>query len=150
MESRAYIQSFLENIRKKQVRNQFLASFYRLFTFMLGLALLASMSAYFFPEIQEYRWPLSALSGLSLLIVISKLFWLNKRLHLSLDQAALLTEYKYPELDNSLINSLQLSRYLDQPNDATSISSSLIEEHLLYRFGLKLPLLLVVIIICFQ
>jgi hypothetical protein len=130
MESRAYIQSFLENIRKKQVRNQFLASFYGLFTFMLGLVLLASLSAYFFPEVQEVRGPLSALAGLSLLIVVSKLFWLNKRLHLTLDQAALLTEEKVPDLNNSLINSLQLSRYLDQPETASSFSPPLIKEHL--------------------
>ncbi len=130
MESRAYIQSFLENIRKKQVRNQFIASFYGLLTVFLGIVLLASLTAYFFPEVQEYRGQLSVLAGLFLLLAISKLFLQNKRLHLTLDQAALLTEDKYPELDNSLINSLQLGRQLDQPVESSNFSSPLIEEHL--------------------
>jgi len=103
MESRAYIQSFLENIRKKQVRNQFIASFYGLLTVFLGIVLLASLTAYFFPEVQEYRGQLSVLAGLFLLLAISKLFLQNKRLHLTLDQAALgLVELGYRQIGNGL------------------------------------------------
>lgn len=129
MEPQAQIEKFLRRVRDGQKNALNAQTGLYLLAYLSGSVLFGFLISYNFPQAAQY--PLvfiilfsAGLGGLA--------FWLLKQGHfskLSLDQAALLTEKKYPHLNNALINSCQLGRRLAknvEPQSGTSLP--LIEE----------------------
>jgi hypothetical protein len=126
MESHEKIHSFLDRVQAKWNRVLLFQFVYSALTLIAGCSLAAGLYLYFDSPIYSY-----ILSGLVLSLLGWALFITRGISRIGRDQAALLTEIKYPELNNSLINASQLERHLTEPKEKPSLFSlSLIREHL--------------------
>ena len=101
------INQFLTRIQKKWNRVRFILGAYLAFTFLTGILLAVALFYYFELTSTSYIAPII------LLLILGKYLYSNFHSNSlnGLDRvgAALLTEKKYPNLNNSLINSVQLA-----------------------------------------
>jgi len=126
MDSYSKIHNFLNRVQAKWNRVLFLQFTYSVLTIVAGGTLASGIYFYFQDPALSY-----GLSGLVLILLILGLFTTHGFSRINRDQAALLAEIKYPELNNSLINASQLERYLtNQQENKPLFSLSFIQEHL--------------------
>ncbi|MBT3366213.1 MAG: hypothetical protein HN472_01205 [Nitrospina sp.] len=126
MESYSKIHNFLDRVQTKWNRVLFLQLTYSLLTVVAGCALVSGLYFYFQDPVLSYGF-----SGLALVLLAWRLYTTRWFSRINRDQAALLAEKKYPELNNSLINASQLQRYLTkQQENKPLFSLSFIQEHL--------------------
>jgi uncharacterized protein DUF4175 len=131
MEPGSYIEDFLRRVRRKHNRVLTLKGLYLLFAFLTGSFLVGNLLAYYFPsQVREFWLPLSILFGGAFSTLLYFCFLRNETGAFSLDHAALLTEKKFPDLDNSLINASQLKRHLSRPQADRDTSVAFIEEQI--------------------
>jgi hypothetical protein len=131
MEPNRTIDDFLKRVRKKRIRVLTLKGFYLLFTFLTGSFLFGNLFSYYFPaQILEFWLPLSIFFGAAFSYLLYFCFLREETTAFSLDQAALLTEKKFPDLDNALINASQFSRRLSHLQADQDISLAFIEEQI--------------------
>ena len=120
------INQFLTQIQKKWNRVRFILGAYLAITFLTGILLAAALFYYFQLTSTSYIAPIV------LLLILGKYLYSNFRSNslngLDREGAALLTEKKYPKLNNSLINSVQLSGYIGDPAREKLFSSAMIHE----------------------
>ncbi len=127
MESNSKIHSFLDRVRAKWNRVLFVHAAYSVSTVLVGCALATGFYFYFETRALSYGLP-----GLvALLILILGLYSVRNFSRINQDRAALLTEVKYPQLNNSLINASQLEHHLnDDERRRPPFSLPFIREHL--------------------
>ncbi|GJL79919.1 MAG: hypothetical protein NPINA01_29080 [Nitrospinaceae bacterium] len=131
MEPGRYIEDFLQRVRKKRIRVLTLKGLYLLLAFLTGSFLLGNLLSYYFPDhIREFWLPSLILFGAVFAYLLHYCFLREEATSFSLDQAALLTEKKFPDLDNSLINASQLKRHLSYPEKDRDISLAFIQEQI--------------------
>lgn len=131
MEPAKYIEEFLRRVRNKRSGILTLKGVYLILAFLMGSLLCGNLLSYFFSsQIFEFRSPLAILFSVSFAFLLYYCFLRGKFTTFSNDQAALLTERKFPDLDNSLINASQLQRRLSRPEDDREVSHALIEEQI--------------------
>ena len=120
------INQFLTRIQKKWNRVRFILGAYLAITFLTGILLAVALFYYFQLTSTSYIAPIV------LLLILGKYLYSNFRSNslngLDREGAALLTEKKYPKLNNSLINSVQLSGYIGDPAREKLFSSAMIHE----------------------
>ena len=120
------INQFLTRIQKKWNRVRFVLGAYLAITFLTGILLAVALFYYFQLTSTSYIAPII------LLLILGKYLYSNYRSNslngLDREGAALLTEKKYPKLNNSLINSVQLSEYIGDPTREKLFSSAMIRE----------------------
>ena len=120
------INQFLTRIQKKWNRVRFILGAYLAFTFLSGILLAVALFYYFQLTSTSYIAPIVLLS------ILGKYLYSNFRSNslngLDLVGAALLTEKKYPKLNNSLINSVQLAENISDPAREKLFSSAMIRE----------------------
>lgn len=124
MDSYSKIHHFLSRVQAKWNRILFTQVAYSVLTLIAGCALAAGLFSYFQTPLLSYGW-----FGLTLFLIGWGLHSTRSFSRIERDQAALLTEAKYPELKNSLINAAQLERHLTDQKK-TPFSLSLIREQL--------------------
>ena len=120
------INQFLTRIQEKWNRVRFILGAYLAITFLTGILLAVALFYYFQLTSTSYIAPIV------LLLILGKYLYSNFRSNSlnGLDRygAALLTEKKYPKLNNSLINSVQLGGYIGDPAREKLFSSAMIRE----------------------
>ncbi len=137
MEPSTFIEEFLRQVRSKRTGILTLNGFYVLLTFLIGSFLAGTLLAYFFAEqVRDFWLGLLILFASVFVYLLHFCFLRQAYAPFSLDQAALLTEKKYPALDNALINAHQLQRHLADPEKDRDFSFSLIKEQLQLTEGL--------------
>ena len=105
MDSGKYIEDFLHRVRRKRRGILILKGIYLVLAFLTGSYLLGNLLSYFFAsQMHDFWLPLSILFAATFAFFLYRCFLRHKFSAFSLDQAALLTEKKFPDLDNSLIN----------------------------------------------
>jgi uncharacterized protein DUF4175 len=131
MEPNRYIENFLQRVKKKRNRVLTLKGLYLLLAFLTGGFLLGNLLSYYFAaQVREFWLPVSIFFAAAFSYLLYFCFLRDETTTFSLDKAALLTEKKFPDLDNSLINASQLGRHLSHPEEDRDISLALIEEQL--------------------
>ncbi|MEE2987087.1 MAG: hypothetical protein VX667_04780 [Nitrospinota bacterium] len=128
MEPKTFIDQFLHRVRQERSRTFLRQGVYLLLAVLSGGYLLANLWFYYFPHINNFGevFLLLIVSAVGVLIYIC--FIKGAFAKFSPDQAALLTEAKYPQLQNSLINANQLKRHLDDPDNDKRTSLFFIRE----------------------
>lgn len=128
MEPRAHIESFLRRVRQIRSQVQVLQGVYILLTYVMGSYLLTCLLAWIFQP--KVEWVLPAI-----IIFIGGLVYIlfNHLINhffksFSINDAALLADSHYPELNNSIISSSQLSRRLKKPQFESEASLEFIRE----------------------
>lgn len=124
MESSAKIHHFLSRVQAKWNRVIYIHVTYSVFTVIAGCALATGLFSYFQSPVLSYGW-----TGLIIFLLGWGLYSTCRLTRIDRNRAALLTEAKYPELNNSLINAVQLERYLTGPQEDL-FSLSFIREQL--------------------
>lgn len=126
MDEYSQIDQFLIRIQKHWNRIRLILRIYLTATFLTGIVLAVALFYYLQPAITSYLAPII------LLLVLCKYLYSNSRSNslnkIDRDQAALLAEKKYPDLNNSLINSAQLGEYMGDPAREKIFSSEMIRE----------------------
>ena len=120
------IEHFLNRIQKNWNRMLFILGAYLILTVATGIMLATGLFYYLQPADISYIAP-----ALLLLILGKYLFSIlksNSLKTINRERAALLTEKKYPELNNSLINSTQLGEFVEDPDREKVFSSAMIRE----------------------
>jgi hypothetical protein len=131
MEPAKYIEEFLNRVRRKRRGILALKGIYLVLAFLTGSFLVGNLLSYFFAaQMHEYRLPLAGIFAAIFVYLLAHCFLRGKLTAFSIDQAALLTEKKFPDLDNSLINASQLQRRLSHQEDDREVSHALIEEQI--------------------
>ena len=128
MDEIAQINQFLNNVRKNWNQARLILWIYIVFTAATGTILAAALYFYFQPAKISYIVP-----TLILLVLGKYLFSIlksNSLKTITLEQAALITEKKYPELNNSLINSTQLGELVRASDLKNIFSAAMIREHI--------------------
>ncbi len=129
MKPEKYIEEFLLRVRRKRRGILTLKGIYLVLAFLTGGFLFGNLLSYFFPvQIHEFGLPLAIVFAVAFVYLLAHCFLRDKVTAFSIDQAALLTEKKFPDLDNSLINASQLQRRLSRPEGDREVSHALIEE----------------------
>jgi tetratricopeptide (TPR) repeat protein len=129
MEPGKYIDEFLLRVRRKRRGILTLKGIYLVLAFLTGCFLLGNLLSYFFADsLREFGLPLGIVIAVAFVYLLVHCFLRDKITAFSVDQAALLTEQKFPDLDNSLINASQLQRRLSLPEGDREVSHALIEE----------------------
>jgi len=124
MDSYSKIHNFLNRVQAKWSRVLYTQITYSILTLIAGCALATGLFFYFQSPLLSYGW-----LGLILFLLGWWFYFTRSFSRIDRDQAALLTEAKYPELKNSLINAAQLERHLTDQKE-TPFSLSLIREQL--------------------
>ncbi len=131
MEPFKYIEEFLRRVRKKSRGALTRQGVYLVSAFLLGGFLCGNLLSYFYADrVREFGLPLAVLFAVVFVGLLIHCFLRNKLTEFPLDHAALLTEKKFPDLNNSLINASQLQRRLSRPEDDREVSHAFIEEHI--------------------
>ena len=118
MDSYSKIHHFLNRVQARWNRILFLQVTYSVLTLIAGFVLAIGLYSYFQSPLLSYSW-----FGLILCLLGWGLYSTYSFSRINRDKAALLTEAKYPELKNSLINAAQLEHYLaDKKNSPFSLS----------------------------
>ncbi len=107
MKSYSKIHHFLDRVQAKWNRILAIQIAYFVLTVLAGCILAAGLYSYFHSSLLSY-----GLSGLVIVLLGWGLTITYEFTRINRDQAALLAETKYPELNNSLINASQLERHL--------------------------------------
>lgn len=126
MEDYSQINQFLIRVQKSCNRIRLMLRTYLFFTALLGTFLCVALFYYLQPSVMSYYASI-------LLFLISGKYVYSTARSSSLKKidrkgAALLTEKKYPELNNSLINSAQLGELVSDPAKEKFFSSAFIHE----------------------
>ena len=126
MEAYSQINQFLIRVQKNCSRIRIILATYLFLTGLLGALLCLALFYYLQPSAISY------FACALLFLIIGKYIhstasssFLKK---INREGAALLTEKKYPELNNSLINSLQLGELISSPEKEKVFSSAFIHE----------------------
>jgi len=122
------INQFLTRVKKNWNQARLIFGFYLFFTVAIGTTLAAGLYFYLQPAKISYIAP-----TLILLVLGKYLFSILKSSSLkpiNLEQAALLTEKKYPKLNNSLITSTQLGKHAIASDRKYVFSAAMIREHI--------------------
>ena len=127
MESQAIILDFLHRIRRLRLHAHTLQGTYILLTYIAGSYLLASLVALSYKPIVEWIVPAIGIFCVGLAYIIYNYFIKILTTSFSNDDAALLAESRYPEINNSLINSYQLNRHLKDSHFKNATSLDLIK-----------------------
>ena len=126
METYSQINQFLIRVQKSCNRIRLILGTYLLFTALLGTLLCVALFYYLQPSSVSYY--ASAL----LFLILGKYLYSTARSSslkkIDREDAALLIEKKYPELNNSLINSAQLGELVSDPAREKLFSSAFIHE----------------------
>ena len=126
MEPNSKIHSFLDRVQAKWNRALLIQVAYSVSTVLAGGSLATGLYFYFPTPVLSYGF-----SGLILVLIGWGLTSTRGFSRINRDQAALLAEIKYPELNNSLINASQLEHHLtDDQGKKTLFSLSFIRKHL--------------------
>jgi hypothetical protein len=126
MEAYSQINQFLIRVQKSCNRIRLILGTYLFFTALLGALLCVALFYYLQPSVMSYY------ASVLLFLILGKYVYSTAHSSFSkkIDRegAALLTEKKYPELNNSLINSAQLGELVSDPAKEIFFSSSFIHE----------------------
>jgi hypothetical protein len=126
MEAYSQINQFLIRVQKNCSRTQLAIITYLFLTGLLGAFLCAALFYYLQPLTISY------FASVLLFLIIGKYIHSTTRSSflkkINREDAALLTEKKYPELNNSLINSAQLGKFISSPDKEKVFSSAFIHE----------------------
>jgi hypothetical protein len=128
MEHQTVISSFLDKIRRLHFYTEILRGIYILLTYIAGSYLLASLIALVYKPIVQWTIPVTGIFCVGLVYIVYSYFIKKLTTPFSNDDAALLTESRYPEINNSLINSYQLSQHLNDSRLKNTTSLDLIKE----------------------
>ena len=128
MEPQAIISSFLHRIRRLRLYAYILHGTYILLTYIIGSYLLACLAVLSYKPIVEWAFPVTGIFCIGLAYIIYSHFIKILIIPFSKDDAALLAESRYPEINNSLINSNQLGRHPKDSNFENTASLDLIKE----------------------
>ena len=128
MEQQAHIESFLNRVRRLRSQTLVLSGTYNLLIYIIGSYLLACLMAWVYPPAVERTGLAIGIFLAGLVYIVFNFFIRNLFAHFSRDDAALLTESTYPDLNNSLINSSQLGRSLEGSKQASPITLEFIHE----------------------
>ena len=131
MEPGAFIEEFLRRVRNRRTGILTLNGLYIILTFLIGSFIAGILLSYFFASETRDLWLGLSLLFASIFVYLLHFFFLRQAFApFSLSQAALLTEKKYPALENALINAHQLQRHLAHPENKQDFSLPMIEEQL--------------------
>jgi DNA repair exonuclease SbcCD ATPase subunit len=126
MEAYSQINQFLIRVQKSCNRIRLILGTYLFFTALLGALLCVALFYYLQPLAISYY------ASILLFLIIGKYLYSTARSSslkkIDREGAALLTEKKYPELNNSLINSAQLGEFVSDSAKDKFFSSALIHE----------------------
>ena len=128
MEPQAIISSFLHRIRRLRLYAYILHGTYILLTYIIGSYLLACLAVLSYKPIVEWAFPATGIFCIGLAYIIYNHFIKILIIPFSKDDAALLAESRYPEINNSLINSNQLGRHPKDSHFENIASLDLIKE----------------------
>ena len=128
MEPQAIISSFLHRIRRLRLYTYILHGTYILLTYIVGSYLLACLAVLSYKPIVEWAFPVTGIFCIGLAYIIYSHFIKILIIPFSKDDAALLAESRYPEINNSLINSNQLGRHPKDSHFENIASLDLIKE----------------------
>ncbi|SVB45867.1 uncharacterized protein METZ01_LOCUS198721, partial [marine metagenome] len=128
IEPQTIISSFLDRIRRLRFYTETLRGIYILLTYVAGSYLLASLIALSYEPIVQWVIPVTGIFCVGLVYIVYSYFIKKLTTPFSNDDAALLTESRYPEINNSLINSYQLSQHLNDSRLKNTTSLELIKE----------------------
>ena len=128
MEPHAFIENFLNRVRRLHTRTQLLHGFNIIIAYISISYLTANLLAWFYPAAHEWSWLVGALFLGGLGYIVFRYILQIGFVSFSLDDAALLTELRHPHLNNSLINSCQLARRLKCPEAKKPSSLEFIHE----------------------
>ena len=128
MEPQEIIPDFLHRIRRLRLRTHILHGTYILLTYIVSFSLLTCLAALNYKPIVEWAFPTIGIFCAGLAYIIYSHFIKILTTTFSNDDAALLTESHFPETNNSLINSSQLSQHLNDPHFKNTASLELIKE----------------------
>jgi hypothetical protein len=128
MEYLQTLEKFLDGVRKIRAGVYALNGVYLLLTLLIGTYIAGNSIAYFFSHAQSIVLAFIYLSIIPLAAIFYNYFIRGAFSGFSQDQAALLVEAKYPNLNNALINSSQLQRYLQDPAGDRKVSLDFVRE----------------------
>ncbi len=128
MEPQTIISNFLDRIGRLRFYTEALRGTYILLTYIAGSCLLASLAALSYEPIVQWIIPVTGIFCVGLVYIIYRYFIKILTTPFSNDDAALLTESRYPEINNSLINSYQLSQHINDSHLKNTASLDLILE----------------------
>ena len=128
MKQQAHIESFLKRVRSLRSRTLALHGTNLLLTYIAGSYLLACLLAWSYPPAVEWVWPATGTFLGGLVYIVFKYFIRSLFTPFSQDDAALLTESSYPDLNNALINSSQLGRRLEGSQLSNPVTLEFIRE----------------------
>ena len=121
MEAYSQINQFLIRVQKSCNRIRLILRTYLFLTVLLGTLLCVTLFYYLQPTAMSYY------ASILLFLIIGKYIHSTTRSSflkkINREDAALLTEKKYPELNNSLINSAQLGEFISSPDKEKVFSS---------------------------
>ncbi|MBC8285126.1 MAG: hypothetical protein H8E32_15030 [Nitrospinae bacterium] len=126
MDELSQINQFLIRIQKNWNRIRFILGTYLILTVLMGISLAAALFFYLQPA------KISYFASLLIALVLGKYIFSALRSKslktIDREEAALLTENKYPDLNNSLINSAQLGTFVGDSARENIFSSAMIRE----------------------
>jgi hypothetical protein len=126
MEAYSKINQFLIRVQKSYNRIRLILGTYLFFTALLGILFCVALFYYLQPSVISYY------ASVIVFLILGKYLYTTARSSslkkIDREGAALLTEKKYPELNNSLINSAQLGEFVSNPSKEKIFSSSFIHE----------------------
>ena len=128
MEPQVLIESFLGRVRRLRSRTQFLHGTYILLAYLIGSYLIACLLAWVYQSAVEWTWPITGIFLGGLIYIILNYFIRFLLTPFSQDDAALLADSRFPDLNNALINSSQLGRRLNNPQFKNTTSLEFIRE----------------------
>ncbi|KMP11163.1 hypothetical protein UZ36_05355 [Candidatus Nitromaritima sp. SCGC AAA799-C22] len=128
MEPRIFIENFLARVRALRVQTRILHGIHIVLTYILGSYLTVNLLIWLYPPVHEWAFWVAGLFFTGLGFLVFHYLLRGAFGPFSQDDAALLTESRHPELDNSLINSTQLGRRLEGSQSENEISLELIRE----------------------
>ena len=128
MDPSSLIEKFLRRIAKRRSRVFAATGFYLTLASLAGGYLAGNLIGYFYLEARNLKLPFLILWSLPVLYIIARYFLRGAFSSFSLEQAALLAEQKVGGLNNSLINSVQLSGHLTKERKTEVISTAFIQE----------------------
>lgn len=122
------LQKFLDLVRKKRAGVNALNGIYLMFTLLIGAYLVGTLFTNFLAQSRNYVLAFFFLCSAPIAYIFYHYFVRGVFSRFSRDQAALLVEAKYPDLNSSLINSYQLQRYLEDAEADLHMSIAFVRE----------------------
>ncbi len=126
MDEFSQINQFLNRVQNHWNRIRLIIGAYLATSFLAGITLSAALFYYFQPSNAGYYLPII------LILILGKYLYTNLHSNtfskIDREEAALLIEKKHPSLNNSLINSAQLGKFIGDPAREKIFSSAMIRE----------------------